>query len=106
MYSTKPIPVFKLPPKLKAITVHDSDTVTGYYVYEWQSNEVPFYVGYGKLRKAWNLHNSEAEDMKAFGGDFRVVIIQDNLIKDQAQELKHRLVFQYRQDQVDLTNAR
>jgi len=98
--------VFPLPPKLQAITVHPTDSVINYYVYEWQDNGATFYVGYGKLRKAWNLHNPEAEDTKQFAKDFKVVIIQDNLNKDQAQELKKRLVAFYRSKNHYLSNLR
>ena len=106
MYSTSPAVSFLLPPKLQAITVHPTDTVHNYYVYEWQDKEVAFYVGYGKLRKAWNLHNPEAEDTKRFSKNFRIVIIQDNLNKDQAQELKKQLVSKYRSLNIYLSNLR
>jgi len=106
MQTFKPIPVFPLPPKLQAITVPPTTVLTNYYVYEWQCNEIPFYVGYGKLRKAYNLHNPDAEDTKRFGGEFRVVIVVDSLNKDQAQEMKRRLVNEYRSNKVYLSNSR
>jgi hypothetical protein len=98
--------VFPLPPKLRAITEPSLTSVTNYYVYEWHNNGLAFYVGYGKLRKAWNLHNLEAEDTKRFSKEFKVVIVQDNLNKDQAQELKKRLIAFYRSQNQDLANVR
>jgi len=106
MQHITPSPFFKLPPKLRAVTSPSLEHVTGYYVYEWQDREIPFYVGYGKLRKAWNLHNLDAEDTKRFSKDFRVVIVQQNLTKLQAQDLKRSLVYQYRKDNVYLSNER
>lgn len=97
---------FKITPKLRAITVHDKDTIDGYYVYELQSNEVPFYVGAGKLRRAFNLHNLETEDCKRFYPDVRVVIVKDNLTKGQALDLRRSLIFKYTQDKMYLSNVR
>ena len=106
MQTFKPIPTFPLPPKLQAITFPPTTVLTNYYVYEWQDREVTFYVGYGKLRKAYNLHNIDAEETKRFARDYRVVIVADSLNKDQAQLLKRSLVFKYRNQNQYLSNSR
>ena len=98
--------MFTLPPKLKAITKGNPESVSDYYVYELHANEEPFYVGYGKRRKAWNIHNEEVEDMKRFGAEFEVVIIQDGLNKGMAQLLKANLISKYRKQDLYLANQR
>jgi hypothetical protein len=98
--------VFTLPPKLKAITKGSPESVSDYYVYELQCDDLPFYVGYGKRRKAWNIHSEEVEDMKRFGRDFQVVIVADKLNKGMAQLLKANLISKYRKADLYLANQR
>lgn len=106
MESYKPVEVFTLPPKLKATTTNHPDTVSGYYTYAWLSDEQVFYIGYGKGRKAWNLHNEEAEDIKFIARDFQVQIIRDGLSKLQAQDLKAKLIREFRNKGYTLCNVR
>ncbi len=98
---------FPLPPKLRAITLPKLDAVLNYYVYEWHDNGIPFYVGYGCKRKAWNEHNIEAEETKLLSREFRVVIVEDNLTKLRAQDIKRYLIHKYReQEKMYLANLR
>lgn len=98
--------VFTLPPKLRAVTHNHPEAVTGYYVYVWLSDEQIFYIGYGKGRKAWNLHNAEAESTKFIARDFQVQIIRDNIPKNLAQLIKATLVKEFRSKGYLLCNAR
>jgi hypothetical protein len=98
--------VFTLPPKLRAVTHNHPETVTGYYVYVWLSDEQIFYIGYGKGRKAWNLHNEEAESTKFIARDFQVQIIRDNIPKNLAQLIKATLIKEFRSKGYKLCNAR
>ena len=104
-YYQKPI-VFIIPPKLREITYNNPETVTNYYAYAWLSDDRPFYIGYGKERKAWNLHNEEAESTKFISRSFQVHIIRDNCPKNLAQLIKATLVKELRSKGYQLCNVR
>src|SRR5690554_8031970 len=93
-------PEFPLPPKLRAITTYENGepvtSVTGYYVYYWTNNGIPFYVGAGKLRRAWNKHGEEAEELRLLSAEFKVHIVADGLNKIEARDQRQRLIRNHR----------
>ena len=74
---------FVLPPSLQEITI-GPHILKGYYVYEWRCRNIPFYIGMGTNRRAWNIHLSPPESRRRASSCFRVVIIRHNLSKKQA----------------------
>jgi len=74
---------FILSPALQEITI-GPHILIGHYVYEYRSNNIPFYIGMGTNRRAWNIHLSPPEEMRRASTNFRVVIIRHNLTKKQA----------------------
>lgn len=89
------LPVYILPPKVKAITEGAPKKVTGTYVYLWRDCGTVFYVGLGQLRRAWNSHNKELDGMRRFSSSFTVSIVQDSLSRKDALALKAELQEKY-----------
>ena len=63
----------------------------GRYVYAWLDGDVPFYVGKGEGKRAWQRHTLSdgkfpafCERLKHGAADFRVVIVRDNLTAEGA----------------------
>jgi hypothetical protein len=75
---------FWIPPKLSYYTTHNFPYVLNYYIYEWRDNNIPFYIGMGHSRRAWNDHLPLPENRRRVAQNFRVVILRHNLTKPQA----------------------
>jgi hypothetical protein len=88
------VDIFKIPPKLKSITKNNPDQVVGYYAFAIMIDDIPRFIGAGKLRRAWNL-SPEMESAKHFSRSFEIIIIEDNLTKIQAFDLKKRYKHMY-----------
>jgi len=88
------VDIFRIPPKLKAITKDQPDQVVGYYAFAIMIDEIPRFIGAGKLRRAWNL-SPEMESARLFSKAFEIIIIQDNLTKIQAFDLKRQYKHMY-----------
>ena len=82
------------------------DILIGYYVYEWTDSRIPFYVGMGHSRRAWNEHLPHVEEIARQASSFRVRIYQHRLTKRIAHHVERELIKQRVYQGFKLVNKR
>lgn len=84
---------FYLTPFMSSYTI-GPNVVLGHYIYEWWDQRIPFYIGSGTNRRAWNTHYPLVEERKLASTLFKVVIIRHHLNKKMAHAWERRLIVQ------------
>ena len=101
----KPLQTYWIPKSVEPHTIGPR-ILRGHYVYEWLDSGIPFYIGSGINRRAWNTHNDDAELQRKQSTLFQVVIHSHFLTK-QLSHVEERILTQQRIRQgFKLTNQR
>lgn len=96
------------PEKLKPSTTANQDVPKRHYVYaHLRINGVPFYIGMGNGRRAWDGFRHSLWHRYVTGhlnGKYKVAILVDDLTPDQAEEFESEWIVQESETLVNWTN--